>query len=210
MSAVASSSSNPFSSPLDFLAPGFHPSFGFTQPIQHDQLQYNDKGRMLPFVETPAQKRERMAFMRKREKSRRVSAWLAEATQHRSQVSSFPRYMRIHPTFFLFIYPQRLFQTVSSPLEDRGDDPATPRRPEPIAEEDESESYMVYTPSPFTADNVRAHTSSALLVAQRPRRVFTGSSSSSIASSTASSPSRHSSRGSLSSISEEEEELESP
>ncbi|KAJ3474007.1 hypothetical protein NLI96_g12700 [Meripilus lineatus] len=185
MSAVASSSSNPFSSPLDFLAPGFHPSFGFTQPIQHDQLQYNDKGRMLPFVETPAQKRERMAFMRKREKSRRVSAWLAEATQHRSQ-------------------------TVSSPLEDRGDDPATPRRPEPIAEEDESESYMVYTPSPFTADNVRAHTSSALLVAQRPRRVFTGSSSSSIASSTASSPSRHSSRGSLSSISEEEEELESP
>lgn len=93
MSPVASSSSSfphphstydehSFLSPLDFLLPGYHPTLGFSQPVSHDQLQFNDKGRMMPFVETQAQRRERVAFLRKREKSRRVSAWIVEASQH--------------------------------------------------------------------------------------------------------------------------------
>lgn len=187
MSAVASSSSSSFSSPLDFLLPGYLPPLGLSQPISHLQLQYSDNGRMLPFVETPSQRRERVAFVRKREKSRRVSAWIAEATQQRAQ-------------------------TALPPLDGHGGESTSTIRPETIAEEDESESYMVYSPSPFTSDNVRAHTSwsSALLAAQRPRRPNTGGSSS---SRTSSSPSRHSSRSSLSSISEEgeeEEDIESP
>lgn len=42
-------------------------------------IQYDAKGRQIQYVETPLQRRERLAFLRKREWARRVSSWIEES-----------------------------------------------------------------------------------------------------------------------------------
>ena len=44
-------------------------------------VQYDHRGRLQPFVETSEQRRARVEFLRKREFSRRISAWLADSSK---------------------------------------------------------------------------------------------------------------------------------
>jgi len=50
-------------------------------------VQYDDRGRLQPFVETAEQRRARMEFLRKRESSRRISAWLEDSSKSDSSDS---------------------------------------------------------------------------------------------------------------------------
>ncbi|KAI0339094.1 hypothetical protein BDW22DRAFT_1432002 [Trametopsis cervina] len=48
-------------------------------------VSYDHRGRLQPFVETEEQRRARVEFMRKREFSRRISAWLADSKSENSE-----------------------------------------------------------------------------------------------------------------------------
>ncbi len=98
MNAVPSSSTAPFSlsheykhsssdsgsgvsSPFDSFLPS---SAMVYNPWAEQSVQYDDRGRLQPFVETSEQRRARVEFMRRRDFTRRISAWLQE-----SQVRAF-------------------------------------------------------------------------------------------------------------------------
>jgi hypothetical protein len=68
MYAHASSSTK---APLDFLS---SPLITYIPPIRYDE-----KGRQIHYVESAVQRRERVAFIRKREWARRVSAWIEQS-----------------------------------------------------------------------------------------------------------------------------------
>lgn len=55
----------------DYLAP----AAGYT-PWATPAVQYDTRGRLQPFVETSEQRRARAEFLRKREFSRRIHAWI--------------------------------------------------------------------------------------------------------------------------------------
>ena len=57
-------------------------------PIGQEQLQYDSRGRLLPFVETHAQRRERERLLRRKEHARRVNKWLEESSMEAAKVSS--------------------------------------------------------------------------------------------------------------------------
>jgi hypothetical protein len=57
--------------PLDFLS---SPLITYIPPIRYD-----DRGRQIHYVESTVQRQERVAFIRKREWARRVSAWVEES-----------------------------------------------------------------------------------------------------------------------------------
>ncbi|KAK7688548.1 hypothetical protein QCA50_008086 [Cerrena zonata] len=119
MNAVASSSKSFVSFPS---------YLGTSLPSNQTQLQYDHRGRLMPFVETGAQKRERLAFLKTQEQSRRVSEWVITSSTGRSKRAVFD----------------------SSSLE-----PAElPGRPDPIPEEDEPSSQWSVSPvSPPTPTN---------------------------------------------------------
>ncbi|TCD60780.1 hypothetical protein EIP91_009525 [Steccherinum ochraceum] len=89
-------------------------------PIGQEQLQYDSRGRLLPFVETLAQRRERERLL----KRKRVNKWLEESSMETAKMRATP-----------------------SPVHGRrfhiGD------RPDSITEEDEEEEpYILYSTSP--------------------------------------------------------------
>ncbi|KAI0688007.1 hypothetical protein BC835DRAFT_1308963 [Cytidiella melzeri] len=55
-------------------------------------VQYDHRGRLQPYVETSEQRRARLEFLRKREFSRRISAWLEDSSKSESsETDSRPR-----------------------------------------------------------------------------------------------------------------------
>jgi hypothetical protein len=71
MYTQASSSTSLATAPLDFLS---------SRPITYiPPIRYDEKGRQIHYVESAVQRQERLAFIRKREWARRVSAWIQES-----------------------------------------------------------------------------------------------------------------------------------
>ncbi|CAL1698175.1 unnamed protein product [Somion occarium] len=140
MNAIASSSTSsiPFPSSSHDI-----PFLGVSRPIAQTQLQYDGRGRLMPFVETLSQRRERLAFLRKKEQSRRVSEWIEASSRRRSK----------RPAYDLSSV----------------DAVKLSGRPESIPEEDEPESSWSTSLSSFTPANLHAHDSAwpALLSGSR-------------------------------------------
>lgn len=89
MNAFASSSSAPlYVTPSrkqnvpEFLVPALAQSPWAAQPT----VQYDHRGRLQPYVETSEQRRARSEFLRKREFSRRINAWI-EGSHSENSVS---------------------------------------------------------------------------------------------------------------------------
>lgn len=83
MNAFASSSATP----LFIAAPRKQPS-PYDFPMAYspwaaaaNTVQYDHRGRLQPFVETSEQRRARAEFLRKREFSRRINAWIQDASE---------------------------------------------------------------------------------------------------------------------------------
>ena len=53
-------------------------------------VQYDHRGRLQPYVETSEQRRARLEFLRKREFSRRISAWLEDSSKPEVRPSPSP------------------------------------------------------------------------------------------------------------------------
>lgn len=88
MQALASSSTlGLFPSATHALDYGYSYSYSTNDDIRMS-TQYDHRGRLQPFVESPAQHRARRAFLRKRGLSKRISAWLSEASSHSGESSS--------------------------------------------------------------------------------------------------------------------------
>lgn len=62
-------------SPYDYLAPTTDYASWATNTVQYDH-----RGRLQPFVETSEQRRARAEFLRKREFSRRINAWIEDSS----------------------------------------------------------------------------------------------------------------------------------
>ncbi|KAH8079788.1 hypothetical protein BXZ70DRAFT_643388 [Cristinia sonorae] len=171
-------------SPWDFVGSAMH-------PVGQEQLQYDSRGRLMPFVETQAQRRERERLLKRKEHARRVNKWLEESSVEAAKV--------------LMQMNMSTMRTSPSPVGGRrfhlGD------RPDSIMEEDEMEEpYILYSTSPSTSPYGSASISLSLsMLSSSP-----SSSSSSVSSGRSTSPfeglkasSRKSSRSSLGSIVEE-------
>ena len=53
----------------------------YAAPWTQSPVAYDPRGRLQPYVESPAQRRARAEFLRKREFSRRIAAWLHESSE---------------------------------------------------------------------------------------------------------------------------------
>ncbi|KAI0092318.1 hypothetical protein BDY19DRAFT_594436 [Irpex rosettiformis] len=63
-------------------------------------VQYDHRGRLQPYVETSEQRRARLEFLRKREFSRRISAWLEDSSKSEMNfgtISPFSTRVHVHP-----------------------------------------------------------------------------------------------------------------
>ena len=141
MNAIASSSKSPVPFPSNTF-------LGASLPVDQSQLRYDHRGRLLPFVETGAQKRERLAFIKTQEQSRRVSEWVITSSTSRSKVSSHSLPSK-NMTLITRNEQRAVFDSSSlEPTE-------LPGRPDLTAEEDESTSRWSASPvSPPAANNL--------------------------------------------------------
>ncbi|KIP02185.1 hypothetical protein PHLGIDRAFT_130864 [Phlebiopsis gigantea 11061_1 CR5-6] len=78
MNAVASSS---------FYVSSEHKAGYEYTPWAQNTVSYDHRGRLQPFVETEEQRRARSEFMRKREFSRRINAWIQDSTSSNTSKS---------------------------------------------------------------------------------------------------------------------------
>ncbi|GJE92874.1 hypothetical protein PsYK624_090320 [Phanerochaete sordida] len=73
---IAAPRRQPLPSPYDYLAPAASP-----WAAHNNTVSYDTRGRLQPFVETSEQRRARAEFLRKREFSRRINAWIQDAAE---------------------------------------------------------------------------------------------------------------------------------
>lgn len=139
MNAVASSSAPPLymtpgrksSSGYDYLAP----SAGYTPWANPNTVQYDHRGRLQPYVETSEQRRARAEFLRKREFSRRINAWIQGSSPE------------VRPSSLFFLFRLRCADAcgLNQSSGSKSSDTDSLRT---IDEDDETEPEIIYSTSP--------------------------------------------------------------
>ena len=152
MNALASSPTAPFHLANQHWTLSMSPDAMSSNPWSRTELavQYDERGRLQPFVETAEQRRARIAFLRKGKLSKRISEWLEESSGVNPEVRI--PYLKADPRAAdngaspFFVSQQMLIDQRSLHTPSRRSSSSSLRT---IDEEDETEPEVIYaTPAP--------------------------------------------------------------
>ncbi|KAI0790288.1 hypothetical protein BC629DRAFT_400017 [Irpex lacteus] len=150
-------------------------------------VQYDHRGRLQPYVETSEQRRARLEFLRKREFSRRISAWLEDSSS-KSEVR--PSHLPLRATQSTSLTPFRPLSSQNSEsdrdarsgsLKSSSSDTDSLHT---IDEDEEAEGEVIYSTSPSVPPRWGASTTpnGNTMNGNRPRPLRASSRSSSFSS----------------------------